>query len=443
MTISCIYCRKECKISDSRPYPNSKSKERIHNRCQLKKSLTEKAQTSQSTVSHAVESSIIDISAEAKSDIKIITDTIATRVAKEDLDVEKLFHERKISRLVENRLKKSEEIQAEPPRLFFDLKAGIAKPHEKRQYLHHRNLSEIALRYDDHGFQEEAVGRAYDSTGKDLNTLGDGSDGDSNDEPDQVKQPLKVDPGRIPSNSKSNSEKRKISTKYSEKSQKLKVDDKNPCWFCLSSPEVEKHLILAIGEFCYLTLAKGGLLDEHFLILPIEHINSLNDSDGNSKELLAELSSFKKSLVDYFSHQSKGVVFFERNFRSVHWQLQVVPIPNDLLDTVETNIKLVSKKQFKNISYLDIPPGCSLSDMVPQGAPYIFWQIEPSSVQFVSQIQVKGSFFPVQLGRSVLADLSILNCPEMVNWTECKKSKEEYIRLVSMIKEKYNGFDIT
>lgn len=409
----------------------------------MKKSLIDKVQTSQSTVSNLVENSRVDINVEAKSNTRINTDDIATRVAKEDLNVEKLFHEKKISKLVEDRSKKSDEIKATPSGLFYDLKAGIAKPHEKRQYLHHRNLSEIALRYDDHGFQEEAVGRAYDSTGKDLNILGDDSDGDSNDKPDQSKQPPKIDLKRISSNFKSNSEKRKISTQYSGKNQKLKVDDNNPCWFCLSSPEVEKHLILAIGEFCYLTLAKGGLLDEHFLILPIEHISSLNDSDGNSKELLAELSSFKKSLVDYFSHQSKGVLFFERNFRSVHWQLQVVPIPYELLDTVETNIKLVSKKHFKNINYLEIPSGCSLSDMVPQGAPYIFWQIEPSGVQFVSQIQVKGSFFPVQLGRLVLADSSILNCPEMVNWNDCKKSKEEYIRLVSMIKEKYNDFDIT
>lgn len=43
------------------------------------------------------------------------------------------------------------------------------------------------------------------------------------------------------------------------------------CWFCLASPDVEKHLIISIGDFCYLALPKGGLVPEHCLIIPIEH----------------------------------------------------------------------------------------------------------------------------------------------------------------------------
>lgn len=30
------------------------------------------------------------------------------------------------------------------------------------------------------------------------------------------------------------------------------------CWFCLSSPQVEKHLVVAIGMEMYLALAKGA-----------------------------------------------------------------------------------------------------------------------------------------------------------------------------------------
>ena len=26
------------------------------------------------------------------------------------------------------------------------------------------------------------------------------------------------------------------------------LNDKGPCWFCLSSPEVEKHLVVSVGE---------------------------------------------------------------------------------------------------------------------------------------------------------------------------------------------------
>lgn len=33
--------------------------------------------------------------------------------------------------------------------------------------------------------------------------------------------------------------------------------DQNKCWFCLASPSVEKHLIIAVGNHAYLALAKG------------------------------------------------------------------------------------------------------------------------------------------------------------------------------------------
>ena len=89
-----------------------------------------------------------------------------------------------------------------------------------------------------------------------------------------------------------------------------------PCWFCLGSPEVEKHLVVSVGTEvsvisshlmfrhylsdkillplynfdisftfvylyfqwifqCYLALAKGGLVPDHALILPIGHHQSM------------------------------------------------------------------------------------------------------------------------------------------------------------------------
>lgn len=47
-----------------------------------------------------------------------------------------------------------------------------------------------------------------------------------------------------------------------------------PCWFCLGSPQVEKHLVVSVGTETYLALAKGGLVDDHVLILPIGHYQS-------------------------------------------------------------------------------------------------------------------------------------------------------------------------
>ncbi len=41
------------------------------------------------------------------------------------------------------------------------------------------------------------------------------------------------------------------------------------CWFCLASPEVEKHLIVSVGDECYVALAKGGIDWNNLLIVPI------------------------------------------------------------------------------------------------------------------------------------------------------------------------------
>jgi hypothetical protein len=65
------------------------------------------------------------------------------------------------------------------------------------------------------------------------------------------------------------------------------------CWFCLSNPNLAKHLIVAVGGECYLTLPKGQLIPTHgpdatakkgislvpggghLLIVPIAHFPTL------------------------------------------------------------------------------------------------------------------------------------------------------------------------
>lgn len=73
-----------------------------------------------------------------------------------------------------------------------------------------------------------------------------------------------------------------------------------------------------------MTLAKGGLTEDHLLILPIGHFQSLLDCPP---EVLEEIAKFKNSLKKYFESIGKDVLFFERNFKSPHLQVQVVPIP--------------------------------------------------------------------------------------------------------------------
>lgn len=68
-----------------------------------------------------------------------------------------------------------------------------------------------------------------------------------------------------------------------------------PCWFCLASPEVEKHLVVSVGTYAYLALAKGGLVSEHLLILPITHFQSTPDLDDDCREGESILSTISVS----------------------------------------------------------------------------------------------------------------------------------------------------
>lgn len=99
--------------------------------------------------------------------------------------------------------------------------------------------------------------------------------------------------------------------------------DQAKCWFCLSSPEVEKHLVVSVGTEVYLALAKGGLVEDHLLILPITHHASLSILPDT---VAKEMKTYKKAVAKYYASTDRVPVFFERNYKTSHCQLQAVPV---------------------------------------------------------------------------------------------------------------------
>lgn len=84
---------------------------------------------------------------------------------------------------------------------------------------------------------------------------------------------------------------------------------------------MESHLIISVGENCYCALAKGPLVQDHVLILPIEHLPS---TLSLPLECEMELSKLQDSLQMFFKNEGKEVVFFEWvSRRSTHANLQV------------------------------------------------------------------------------------------------------------------------
>ena len=87
---------------------------------------------------------------------------------------------------------------------------------------------------------------------------------------------------------------------------------------------MESHLVISLGESYYCALAKGPLVEDQVLILPVEHSPNTLSLPSESE---TELVRFQKSLKMYFKTQVKEVVFFEWIFkRGTHANIQVKEI---------------------------------------------------------------------------------------------------------------------
>ncbi|KAK4323675.1 hypothetical protein Pmani_005646 [Petrolisthes manimaculis] len=208
----------------------------------------------------------------------------------------------------------------------------------------------------------------------------------------------------------------------------------SPCWFCLSSAEVEKHLVVSVGEHVYLALAKGGLVPFHLLILPITHLQSTSDLDSEAQE---EVERYKAALNEMFREREQRVVFFERNYRTQHLQVQVVPVP----DQTSTHVleAFMDLAESHSIELDEIPKMSNISQIAQPGTPFFYAEL-PTGEKLYHRIKKN---FPLQFGREALASPPILNIPERIDWRECKSSQEEDTILCGKIRKAFQPYDFT
>ncbi|KAF5935217.1 hypothetical protein HYC85_026346 [Camellia sinensis] len=211
------------------------------------------------------------------------------------------------------------------------------------------------------------------------------------------------------------------------------------CWFCLSSPSLESHLITSIGEHYYCALAKGPLIEDHVLIIPVEHIPT---TLASPPECEIELIRFQKSLKMYFKNQGKEVVFFEWVFkRGTHANLQVIPIPSSRTSAVQDIFNLAAQKsgfEFLVIKNGNSSEGRKLLQMQFDRKCSLFYVELPGGTILYHSVE-ENEKFAVQFGREVLAGL--LNKADRADWRNCKLSKEEEEKMVESFKNRYKEYD--
>jgi len=101
------------------------------------------------------------------------------------------------------------------------------------------------------------------------------------------------------------------------------------CWFCINSPDIAEHMIVDKGRFFYLATAKGPLVPEQLLLIPIKHQPALCWQTLHSAAA-RELHAMLTSCASLFHH---SMVMYERVFqwhRGVHTQLHLLPMTRDI-----------------------------------------------------------------------------------------------------------------
>ncbi|XP_073953770.1 CWF19-like protein 1 isoform X2 [Choristoneura fumiferana] len=210
--------------------------------------------------------------------------------------------------------------------------------------------------------------------------------------------------------------------------------DPDSCWFCLSSPTVEKHLVICVGTHCYLALPKGPLTPDHVLILPITHHQSLTRAPD---DVAAEIKKFKDALRKLYTSLGKLVVFFERNYKTSHMQIQCVPVPKgcdaQILEVFQDEAGIHS------VQIEVLPPYSDIKQVTLPGAPYFHAEL-PSGEQIFAKTK---QHFPLQFGRDVLSTPDILNCEDKADWRQCLLSRDQEDQYVADFRQKFRPFDFT
>lgn len=214
-----------------------------------------------------------------------------------------------------------------------------------------------------------------------------------------------------------------------------------PCWFCLASPNVDTHLVISVGDHCYCAMAKGGLVDGHVLILPIEHFPSIISLHENA---VAEVHRYKGALQRLYKSQGKTMVVFERYLQlkaGTHAHLQIIPIP--LTKASQVRSGFVSAAKELGFTFHAICPQANLGTQealqnhLQGGRNYFFVELPEGTV--LAHVLDSGESIPMQFGREVCAKL--LGIPERGDWRVCKLSKDEEKAAAEKFKDDFGTFD--
>ncbi|XP_030388604.1 CWF19-like protein 1 homolog [Scaptodrosophila lebanonensis] len=225
------------------------------------------------------------------------------------------------------------------------------------------------------------------------------------------------------------------SGEHDKKSKRVKIwtVEQERCWFCLSSPDVEKHLIITVGDRFYLALAKGPINDHHVMLMSTEHIPCVARL---SPEDWDELNKFKTALRKFFKSIGQAVCFTERHYKSPHLQINVLGFEEGYAWKIKHSFE--DKAEEYKLEF-ETMPALTSPEMLPELGPYFLAELPDESTLITRNMKQ----FPLHFARDVFCSENLLNCDEKVNWRECQLDKDEELALVKSFRKNFAPFDFT
>ncbi|KAG0346826.1 hypothetical protein BG004_000747 [Podila humilis] len=223
-----------------------------------------------------------------------------------------------------------------------------------------------------------------------------------------------------------------------------------PCWFCLSSPDVDKNLIVSIGTEVYMTMAKGQLPETpsmlvpgggHVLLITINHYPTFGSVQAEARsDFESELGKYKDGLRRFYDSKGAAMVSWELSLggKFQHAHTQLMPIPKDKEQAVEEQFR---RDIGEFITDQNVTAPAVWQEHVPSNSEDAFFKVElPSGKVMVCTIQGRTRV-DAQFGRKVLA--TALGMSTRADWRGCAKPSEEERRDTQAFKNAFKAYDFT
>lgn len=245
------------------------------------------------------------------------------------------------------------------------------------------------------------------------------------------------------------------------------------CFFCLSYPQLEKHLIVSIGTESYLATAKGPLtaaatnppglpFSAHILIVPFAHSPTLAlvDDAATRRATRAEMHRYRHAVGRMLDARAAcaAVTFEVRRRRGVHAHWQLAPLPAALLPAAHAAFDAAAQQALGR-GFEDGPPEAPSQPPSEageaeaeaeaeegeggdeEGDAFTYWASGAPRGRVLRLAE--DEFFDLQFGRRVLAGVLGDGAAGRLNWRECVLGVDEETRDAAAFKAAFREWDFS